>query len=78
MATRLETTLSAKVETVRGNKLRFVTNVTVYMSDIEVAKATLGGRWSGPAALKEFARTPGRFARCFPGYDMAQAFGLMR
>lgn len=77
MATKITPALSVVVETVPGYSLRFVTNVTVNLTDIEVAKATFGGRWSQAAALKEFSKAPHRFAKCYPGYDMARSFGLV-
>lgn len=68
--------LSARTHQIKGKgKCKFATLVTIYLGDLVVARATLGGKASPEDALREFNRFPSRFTKA-EGYEMAKACRL--
>ncbi len=65
---KLDTTPVATVQYVKKGTGRcpWVTGVTIEVAGVQVATATLGGRYSQEQALAEFRRNRGRF-KLLPG-----------
>ena len=59
-------TISAVVNFVEGKsaKCRYATEITIKMGGLNIATATLGGRWSQSKACSEFKRNPNVFTPC--------------
>jgi hypothetical protein len=71
MTTKL--TLSATVVVLAGGK---ATNVFIKAGPINVAKATLGGKWNEAQALTELKKLPKRFTPIGDGAVILRSFGI--